>query len=368
MLNKRVFSTIIFVFSVVSGQENSWRQRIDSINQKKWKAMAVDLDSLSSPKVIDLKISKKDSLVLKDNSSQNYEEIPVTPFFMMSQIQEPRWYFYGQNNLVFNQSSYSKWTTGGNNSVGIIAKVNYSLSYKNKKHFWDNNVKLGYGMLSSTNQKFRKTDDYIFFSSKYGYDLGKKYYLLTGIEFNTQFSAGYNYSSNKRTYQDRISEFMAPAYLNFGLGVLYNPKENFQISFSPVNTKFTFVLDELLQRKGKFGLERDGRSIRTEVGAVVSLDYRVKIYKDIFFTNQLHFFSNYMEHPERVDVAYSGLLTMKFNKFISTTLSLDLVYDHDQVKDLQVKQVLGVGLLYNVGLNNLEKNTKKDKVKIFLRK
>ena len=56
---------------------------------------------------------------------------------------------------------------------------------------------------------------------------------------------------------------------------------------------------------------------------------------------------------------------MKFNRFISTNFSIDLVYDHDQVKNLQMKQTLGVGVSYNLGIENKEKNLKKDKVKIF---
>ena len=93
--------------------------------------------------------------------------------------------------------------------------------------------------------------------------------------------------------------------------------------------------------------------------------YRVKLYKDINWVSQLNLFSNYSQHPERVDIAYSGILTMKFNRFISTNFSIDLVYDHDQVKNLQMKQTLGVGVSYNLGIENKEKNLKKDKVKIF---
>jgi hypothetical protein len=40
----------------------------------------------------------------------------------------------------------------------------------------------------------------------------------------------------------------------------------------------------------------------------------------------------------------NNLLTMKFNKLFATNLSLDLLYDDDVKKRLQVKEVLGVGL------------------------
>lgn len=368
MMKIRIF-VVLVAFSMISyAQENPFRRRIDSLVQNKWDELAVDLDSLSSLKLVDLKISKKDTILVKAPAPISEAEFPVTPFAFMNTIRERKWFLFGQNSLQFNQSSYSNWSAGGNNSIGVIGRINYALSYKNGEHFWDNNIKLGYGMLSISGRELRKTEDYINISSKYGYDLGQYYYLLMGVEFSSQFSAGYNYTpSKKRKYSDRISRFMAPGYLNFGLGVLYNPKENFQISLSPINTKLTFVLDKILQKKGRYGLERDGQSVRREIGAMMNIVYRLKIYKDISWVHQLNLFSNYTQKPQNIDIAYSGLLTMKFNKFISTTLSLDLVYDHDQIKNIQMKQTLGVGISYNLGIENKEKNVKKDKVKIFLK-
>lgn len=363
----RIIIAFLCLFFLGSAQENLLK-RIDSIMQKKWNEKMVDLDSLGIPKLVDLGIRRKDSIILKQPRSVLAEEnYPVTPFAFMNTYQERKWFIYGQNNLAFNQSSYSNWNTGGDNSIGINGKINYSVSYKNREHFWDNNIRMGYGMLSSSERELRKTEDYLNISSKYGYDLGRHYYLLLGAEFTSQFSAGYNYSSTRKmVYGDRISRFMAPAYFYLGIGVLYNPNDNFQVSLSPMNAKITFVLDELLQKKGKYGLERDGQSVRREVGALMNMVYRVKLYKDISLVNQLNLFSNYSQNPEQIDILYSGILTMKFNRFVSTTLNLDLVYDHDQVKNLQIKQILGVGLSYNLGMENKQKNVKKDKVKIFL--
>ena len=74
--------------------------------------------------------------------------------------------------------------------------------------------------------------------------------------------------------------------------------------------------------------------------------------------NQVNFFSNYINHIERVDIAYNGTLNIKFNKFITTVISLDLLYDHDQMQKLQLKQTLGVGFSYNLGFEFKEKNKK----------
>lgn len=39
---------------------------------------------------------------------------------------------------------------------------------------------------------------------------------------------------------------------------------------------------------------------------------------------------------------------MKINKYISANVTLDLLYDHNQIQKTQLKQTLGVGLAYNV--------------------
>jgi hypothetical protein len=97
-------------------------------------------------------------------------------------------------------------------------------------------------------------------------------------------------------------------------------------------------------------LERNGQNIRTEFGALANVMYKIQIMKDFSFTNQLNLFSSYTSHPERVDIAYTGVVNIKFNKFISTIISVDLLYDHDQIQKLQLKQTLGVGISYNLGL------------------
>ena len=66
--------------------------------------------------------------------------------------------------------------------------------------------------------------------ANYGYDLGKNYYLSSGLQFISQFAPGYNYvKTPSPNFDDRISKFLAPAYINTGIGISYNPNENFQV-------------------------------------------------------------------------------------------------------------------------------------------
>jgi hypothetical protein len=361
-MRKLTFIFFCFCFNFTFSQTiKNWSREIDSISQSKWDKTALDLDSLANPKFDIFKTHLKDTIVISNPTAvlKSDDNIPVTPYNLL-QLKDPiKWFYYGQNNLVFNQSSFSNWNSGGNNNIGIIGKVNYNISYKNGRHFLDNIIQLGYGFVSTQGESSRKTEDYINLTSNYGYDIGQNFYLSTGFQFLSQFSPGYNYAKTPiPSFTDRISRFLSPGYLYAGFGILYIPNENFQVIFRPLNGKFTFVIDPNLQKAGKYGLEKDGQLLRSELGALVNVLYRLKIYKDINLVNQFNFFSNYGFHLERIDFAYNGTLNIKFNKLINTTISLDLLYDHDQMQKLQLKQTLGVGFSYNFGFEIKEKNKK----------
>lgn len=365
MRNKTIAIILLGASQLLFAQKNKEILRqIDSISQKKWDNVAIDLDSLDNP--VFEKIDKKlnDTVYIKEKVVQVRsleEQVPITPYnFLQDKESLRRWFFFGQNSLVFNQASFSNWNAGGNNNIGVLGKVNYNLTYKNNKHYLENIVQLGYGFVAQEGQSTRKTEDVINLSLNYGYELERNLYLSTGVQFISQFSLGYNYSATPDpTAINRISKFMAPGYLNLGLGFSYNPKENLQIIFRPINGQFTFVTDPLLQKAGKFGLTKDGQSVRSELGARLNILHRLKIMKDMNYTSQLNFFTNYLSHMERVDIMYSGALNMKFNKYITANVSIDLIYDHDQIQKLQRKQTLGIGLIYNMGLEaNKSSNSK----------
>lgn len=355
------FSTMLFS----QRKKASFYKELDSISQSKWDSISPNLDSLDAPKLVIIDKKFSDTVVIVPKEAlpvvRETTDVPITPYqLMQSNTQEKHWFFFGQNNLLFNQASFSNWNAGGNNNIGVLGKVNYSLIYKNHKHYLENIFQLGYGFVTQEGRSTRKTDDFINISSNYGYELGKFYYLSTGFQFISQFTRGYNYGATPSpTKSDRISQFMAPGYFNIGMGISYNPTENLQVIFRPLNGQFTFVTDPLLQKAGRYGLERDGQSMRAELGARLNALYRIKIYKDISYTNQFSLFTNYLYHTERVDVMYSGILNMKFNKYLNATVSIDLLYDHDQLKNLQRKQTLGIGLSYHLGSEQNKKSNAK---------
>ena len=256
------------------------------------------------------------------------------------------WSIEGQNTLMLNQAAFSNWIGGGANNVGWIAGANYNMTYEKGDDLWENIVILGYGQNNTQGLGTRKTQDIINLSSNYGRKFSKNWYISGGASLLTQFAAGYEDGNNPSA--KKISNFMAPGYVNAGAGFTYRPNDNFTMTLRPANARWTFVLDKDLQMAGNYGLKNNGDSSLFQFGFLGTAVYKLKLMENITLVNTASVFSNYLDHPERLVLSYGGVLNMKINKYISSVITLDLLYDHNQIWKTQMKQTLGIGLAYNV--------------------
>jgi len=253
------------------------------------------------------------------------------------------WFISGNNSLLFSQSAFSNWMAGGVNSIALNGSLDYEFNLTRGKNIWDNRIILGYGVQSNKGEETRKNNDIIDLTSSYGYNIGNNWYLASALNFKTQFTTGYDYSLDPKK---KISNFMAPGYLSFGLGLDYKPNDNFQVNIHPATARVTFVLDEDLQYAGSYGLENDGDKTVFELGAYLGARYKFQIMEGITYDNRIGIFANYLDNPQNMDIAYWGLLDLKVNRFISAQVAVNLLYDEDQIKKTQVKQTLGIGFNY----------------------
>ncbi len=246
--------------------------------------------------------------------------------------------------LIFNlnQGSLTNWAGGGEqNTLGVNVIFNYAINFRKGKNTWDNYFDIALGMQNATSySKFRKTDDRIDITSKYGYQVSKKWYAAALVNFNTQALEGFNYGDSVNT---KISNFLAPGKLLLSLGMDYRPNENFSVFISPVTTRWIFKKDPDFFPQSKFGVPALQKSYN-EIGAYITAKYNKPINSWATYTSRLDLFSNYKRSPQNVDVFFTNLLAMKFNKWFGTTISLDMIYDDDIIKKTQLKEILGIGV------------------------
>jgi len=270
--------------------------------------------------------------------------------------QDTVWRRGGLISLNLTQVSLTNWAGGGENSVAANGIINYFANYKRGKNAWDNNIDLGYGMLMQGKDDVRKSDDKIDISSKYGREAFGHWYYSALLNFRSQFTKGYNYPNDS----DVISNFLAPAYITLALGMDYKPNPHFSLFISPLAARWTIVNDDKLNSVGAFGVDT-GEVVETEFGALVKATVNVDLATNINLQTTLDLYSNYLEDPQNVDVNWQLLLSVKISKFLSASLSTQLIYDDNTMLTFynsdktvidhvgpgtQFKEVLGIGFAY----------------------
>ncbi len=252
------------------------------------------------------------------------------------------WRKHGTFILNINQGALSNWAAGGeDNTMGFNSIFNFGIDYKHDRHEWDNYFDLALGFQNATSfEKFRKMDDRIDVTSKYGYRITQHWYLSFLTNFYSQFLPGYDYSVEPNK---KISNFLTPGKLLLSPGFDYKTATRFSFFISPLSVRWLFKNDPDFYDLNKFGVDSASKSYM-EVGAFVSAKYTAAFTKWATYTGRIDLFSNYKRNPQNVDILMTNLLTMKFNKWLGTNISFDLIYDDDVVKRLQLKEILGIGL------------------------
>lgn len=244
--------------------------------------------------------------------------------------------------LNINQGALSNWAGGGEqNTLGINTLLNYNINYRNGKNTWDNNIDIALGFQNATSfSKFRKTDDRIDLTTKYGRQLSKSWYAGFLINFNTQVIEGYNYTVDTNT---KISNLLTPGKLLFSPGVDFKPNKEFSLFISPATARWVFKSDKDFLAINKFGVD-SSKTSNMEFGAYLTAKYNKAISKWATYTGRLDLFSNYKRNPKNVDILFTNLISLKFNDWLATNLSLDIIYDDDILKKTQLKEIIGIGL------------------------
>jgi hypothetical protein len=264
------------------------------------------------------------------------------------------WKKGGVIGISLAQTSLTNWAAGGENSLAANGLVSLFANYKKGKSAWDNSLDLGYGKLKQGDASFKKTDDKIDFTSKYGQLAFKNVYYAALVNFKTQMDKGYNYPNDSVP----ISKFLAPAYLTAALGLDYKPNAYFSAFVAPFTGKITIVNDKILSDAGAFGVD-SGKTTKSEFGGYIRLiysrnDFKNEFLKNVAFTTKIDLFSNYLKNPDCIDINWETQLALKVNKYISVNFNTQLLYDDDirfavsksnshKVPKVQFKEILGVG-------------------------
>ena len=288
-------------------------------------------------------------------------------------------------NINVGQTWLSNWAAGGYNSITLAANVDAQSNFAKDKMIWNNRLQMDYGFLYSQDKPIvQKNKDRFYFESKWGYETPiKNLSYSANFDFKTQFDDNFAYGTPKvaegePTVQDWLnartlkSGFLAPAYLNLGLGVLWKPAAWFSLNVAPVTGGLVVVTNPLLRKT--YGMDpiawdetdpenpvpTDWQACRFELGAQIKADAAWVINDAFSYTTQLVVFYNYLKPTVEPRINWDNKIFWKLAKFFALTLSTNLIYDPlvlvrdldndgtPETKGVQFKEFLEFGFTYTI--------------------
>jgi hypothetical protein len=256
-------------------------------------------------------------------------------------VKDTSWKTTGFAGINFAQTSLSNWQGGGEDNFSVLGLFQYEANYLKDGNEWSNKIDLQFGIIRAGAAKFwRKNSDQVFFTSQFklkAFNSPRWFYSLM-TDFRSQFAPGYNFQGDST--REYISNWAAPAYVQLALGFGYKLQDYFSVTLSPLAGKMTIVNDPGFANRGDFGVEKaitdsagniltPGKMIRYEFGGRLTVKLQKDIAKNFHIDSYADFFTNYLDHPENIDIVWNTLVTLKINKWLSATASVKLIYDND---------------------------------------
>ncbi len=252
------------------------------------------------------------------------------------------WKKGGVGSVTFSQSAFSSsWQGGGENNISGLFLVNLFANYSKDRSTWDNVLDFKYGTLKKGKQDWTKSDDKLEFTSKYGFKAVKNWYYSLLFNAKTQITNGYD----AEITDSLISAFAAPMFIVLSAGMDYKPSGVFSAHLSPLSGKTTIVGNSSLSDAGRYGVN-PGENIRFEFGATAKLMFKKELIKNIILQSNLQLFQAYQK-GSAMDADWDININMKINRYISASIIGQLIYDKDQIDEVQWKEIFGLGFSYS---------------------
>lgn len=281
-------------------------------------------------------------------------------------------------NLHGSLTAFSNsWQAAGDNTVTVLATVNFLHTYKRGRFslsnvasakFGYNNMKTDIGDGKSKGLWFKNVDE-ILLSTAPQWAMVKNWTYGANIKFRTQFARGYTARTDQHNGILPVSNFMTPGYLDASVGFTYVlPSKRFplKVNLAPIALSATYRND--LTVTNNYGVA-DGLRSKYEGGLSVQLDfdktwgkngwlrYRTTAYSFYGWITDIALKNKFVptENEDGTMTTYNHVvptlrwentIDIKATKYISTQIYFQLYYNKAEINKLQVSSMLSVGLTY----------------------
>lgn len=267
-----------------------------------------------------------------------------------------RWAFDFTGGINLAQTSLTHWSAGGESSISGNGLVDMKLSYRQGGHKWETRLNTEYGLVYTKSDGLNKTVDNLLISSQYGYAIpGGRFFYTVMMDFQTQYDRGYSEADDKKNGVPRISNFLAPGYLNVSFGMEYKLGGLLSAYFSPASSRTTFVEDQFLADQGLFGVDT-GQNVKFEVGMSLKAALDWTFWKNMTLKTDATFFTPYNSDFGNIVVDWNVQIEMQVNSVFKAMIGTSLKYDDnvrwvdsegiDRGPKVQFREMITVGIGY----------------------
>ena len=269
---------------------------------------------------------------------------------IQSEMGGKRMKFYGNTRFNFNQAYFSNWISGGESALTFLYGLDYNFNYSDRNGLvWDSNLLLSIGTTYISGNKFlKKADDRFEIGSLLGKQINQYWNYSGLLNLKTQLLPGYRfYSEEGVEKREQVSQFLSPLIMQAGLGWYYKKSNNLRVNLSPVTGRAIIVskkyTENIAEDTKYFGVDANKRA-KLFFGASITGFYKREIMKNIFWENNFSIYVNYLEKTQNVDFEWNANIRFKVNSKVSGNFVLHLLYDDDLLSELQLRELLGLGI------------------------
>ena len=287
---------------------------------------------------------------MKNNLFIFFLALSVNLYSQESTPKDSLWTTKGNVAVLLNQTGFSDWVGGGTNNFSGTIKFDYEWEYTNLGWNWLTNFESAYGLAKFKNAPFaRKIDDRVLIQSIIGKEFSKNLSFSAFFNFTSQIGKGYKYKKDSENNEIRelTTQAFSPAYFQIGSGFLWKKSEKLWLNYSPIASRLILVnkrfTENLTDNEKYFGVDKN-KGAKYFFGALFDGYFKKEIAKNIIWENKFNFYINYLEETKNIDFDWNANFRFKVNSVVSGTFIIHLLYDDDLLADLQVRELLGLGV------------------------
>lgn len=286
---------------------------------------------------------------------------------------EKSWKCTGILSLNASATGLWNWAAGGNNNITTVAAANITLTYKKNSISWETNLDTDFGIsyLQSDFEPWRKSNDKINLTTKFGWEMKKTWFLTAMASFKSQYARGYSYGSD---YKQPIAGWLSPSYTDISLGIDWKPNDIFSVYISPVTGRITSCtldsisyikngVEEWATLRANYGVD-PAKTCLAELGLSAKAGVNFTRIENLKIISTVGIFTPYtwdkdMTNHRRFgnfDVDWDFAISYQFLKVLNVTLSTSLKYVNGvmiadkngaMAERVQFKGNLGIGVGYS---------------------